>query len=403
MFISDNFPPEVNAPATRTFEHCREWVQNGANVTVVTCAPNFPTGKVFNGYSNKLLTREWIDGIQVIRVWSYISANEGFIKRIMDYVSFSIMAVLFSLRLKFDIVVATSPQFFTAIAGRSLSVLKGKPWIMEVRDLWPESIIAVGALQNKTIIHFLEWLEIKCYSTATRIISVTDSFKKTIVRKGINSRKISVITNGANLDMFNPQEKDQTFIKKQNLEGKFVLAYIGTLGMAHGLDFIVDSAKQISDDTIHILLIGEGANKENLLNVIENKNIKNVSILDAVPKDQIKTYIASIDVALVNLKKLSLFKGVIPSKIFENAAMGKPILLGVNGESRQIIEKYNSGLYFEPENTDDFLDKLYNLKNNNALYQKCQIGGHKLAHDFDRKKLALKMLNVIQKEFTHYP
>jgi len=343
-----------------------------------------------------------MDGIQVIRVWSYISVNEGFIKRIMDYVSFSIMSVLFSLRLKFDIIVATSPQFFTAIAGRSLSVLKGKPWIMEVRDLWPESIIAVGAMKNKIIIHLLERIEIKCYSTAIRIISVTDSFKRIIVRKGINPGKISVIKNGANLDLFNPQKKDQTFIKEQNLEGKFVLAYIGTLGLAHGLDFIVDSAKQISDDSIHILFIGEGANKQNLLNVIENKNIKNVSILDAVPKDQIRTYIASIDVALINLKKSSLFKAVIPSKIFENAAMGKPILLGVNGESRQIIEKYNSGLYFEPENTNDFIEKLYKLKNDNALYKKCQNGCHKLAHDFDRKKLALQMLNVINKEVIHY-
>ncbi len=177
-------------------------------MTVVTCAPNFPTGKVFHGYSNKLISREWIEGIQVIRVWSYISANKGFIKRIMDYISFSLTALLFSIQIKCDIIIATSPQFFTAIAGMFLSKIKSKPWIMEIRDLWPESIIAVGAMKNKKIIHFLKWQEVKCYNSADLLISVTDSFKKIIVSKGISSSKTSVVKNGANLELYFPQDKD---------------------------------------------------------------------------------------------------------------------------------------------------------------------------------------------------
>ena len=137
LFLSDNFPPEVNAPASRTFDHCREWVKAGAEVTVVTCAPNFPQGKVYPGYKNKLWQTEMMDGIRVIRVWTYMVPNKGFIKRTLDYISFSVTGFLAALFVKTDVIVATSPQFFTALAGRTLSWWKRKPWVMEVRDLWP--------------------------------------------------------------------------------------------------------------------------------------------------------------------------------------------------------------------------------------------------------------------------
>lgn len=366
---------------------------------MVTCAPNFPTGKVFNGYSNKLFTREWIEGIRVIRVWSYISANKGFVKRIMDYISFSITALLFSIQIKCDIIIATSPQFFTAIAGMFLSKIKSKPWIMEIRDLWPESIIAVGALKNKKIIQFLQWLEYKCYHSADLLISVTDSFKKIIIKKGISASKIFVVKNGANLELYIPQDKDSSFIKNNKLEGKFVVGYIGTLGMAHGLDFIIESAKELLDQSIHIILMGDGAKKGDLQKLIAQDKISNVSILNSVHKEKVNSVISSIDVSLINLKKSELFKTVIPSKIFENAAMKKPILLGVEGESKEIIVQYNAGLCYEPENTTDFIKKLMLLKNNKNLYSKCKIGCQNLAVDYDRKNLGNDMLQIIYDKF----
>lgn len=396
LFLTDNFPPEVNAPATRTYEHCREWVQSGAKVTVVTCFPNFPTGRVFHGYKNLLYAREVIDGIEVIRVWTYITANEGLIKRTLDYMSFAFIAIFTSMRIKFDVAIATSPQFFTALAGMILSKFKRKPWIMEVRDLWPESILAVGAIDNRIIISLLKKLEKKCYISATKIISVTDSFKRVIVSDGIQPDKISVVKNGVNHALFTPRDKDKQLLAEHCLDNKFLVGYIGTLGIAHGLDFIVDSAEAIKDDHIHIVLMGEGANKKKLRKNIQNRDLANISIIDSVPKQEIVDYIASIDVALINLKKAPLFKTVIPSKIFENAAMGKPILLGVNGEARQIIEDYSAGLYFEPENQSDFVEKLLLLKNDKNLYKTCQRGCRKLAKDFDRRKLAKKMFFDIE-------
>ena len=159
LFLTDNFPPEVNAPASRTYEHCKEWVQLGEKVTVITCTPNFPQGKVYEGYRNKLYQTEYMDGIKVIRVWSYITANEGFLKRTLDYISFSVSSFFAGLFQQADMIIATSPQFFTALSGRTLAFWKRKPWIMEVRDLWPESIKTVGAMKDNPVIRFFEWEE----------------------------------------------------------------------------------------------------------------------------------------------------------------------------------------------------------------------------------------------------
>jgi glycosyltransferase involved in cell wall biosynthesis len=395
LFLTDNFPPEVNAPATRTYEHCKEWVKKGASVTVITGAPNFPEGKVYFGYKNRFYQKENIDGIQVIRVWTFIAANKGFLKRTIDYLSFAMSSFIAGLFTKSDIIVATSPQFFTALSGRTLSFFKRTPWVMEVRDLWPESIKTVGAMSDNLLIKYFEWQELRCYKSAYKIISVTDSFKREIVKKGISPSKIEVVKNGANLEMFQPVEKKHELLVELNLEGQIVVGYIGTLGMAHKLDFIMDCAKKLKNTNYHFLFIGSGAEKSTLLKKKELEKIDNVTILDSVSKTEIKNYLSLLDIALINLKKAELFKTVIPSKIFENAAMGIPILLGVDGESREMIEKYSAGLFFEPENEIDFLDKLDKIMkpDNMRLFKS---GGLELATDFNRKKLGLSMLSKLE-------
>jgi hypothetical protein len=184
LFLTDNFPPEVNAPVSRTYEHCVEWVKAGEDVTVITCEPNFPKGKVYDGYKNRLYKKELMDGIKVIRVWSYIAENKGTIKRTLDYISYSVTSFFAGLFQKADIIVATSPQFFTALSGRTLSAWKHTPWIMEVRDLWPESIKTVGAVKDGPIIRYFERQEMKCYRKAKKIVVVTDSFRKKLIARG---------------------------------------------------------------------------------------------------------------------------------------------------------------------------------------------------------------------------
>lgn len=398
LFITDNFPPEVNAPATRTFEHCREWVKRGAEITVITCFPNFPQGKVYEGYKNKLKQTETIEGIKVIRVWTYITANEGFVRRTIDYISFSVSAFFAGLFLKTDVIIATSPQFFTALCGRTLSFWKGKPWIMEVRDLWPESIKTVGAMKNSLFIRYFEWQEKRCYRSAKKIITVTDSFKTRIIERGISDAKIDVVKNGANLELYKPKDRNLELLRDLKLQGKLILSYIGTIGMAHKIDFILDCAKEISKSNprFHFIIMGAGAEKNNITDKIKNDQIDNVTLLDPVQKSMVVEFLSITDAAIINLRKSELFKTVIPSKIFESAAMQVPILIGVDGESRFIVEKYNAGLFYEPENISDFIGKASFLFSNDNLYCKCKEGGAKLAIDFDRKKLANEMFDIIK-------
>ena len=396
LFLTDNFPPEVNAPASRTYDHVCEWKKAGHEITVITCAPNFPKGKVYDGYKNKWYQTETMNGIKVIRVWSYIAANKGFLKRTLDFISFSVTSFLAGLFQKADIIIATSPQFFTALSGRTLSFFKRTPWIMEVRDLWPESIKTVGAMKDNAFIRYFEWEEKCCYQSAKKIVVVTDSFKRTLINRGIPAEKIEVVKNGANRDLFKPIPKDVSLLKELGLEGKKVIGYIGTHGMAHKLDFILQCAKNLQDKNYHFLLLGSGAERENLFQLKEELQLKNVTMLDSVPKAEVSRYISILDLSLINLKKSDLFKTVIPSKIFENAGMEIPIIMGVQGEAQEIIEHYGAGLCFEPENEKDFNAKLSALLDDEALYKKCQEGCRVLSLDFDRKKLARKMLDVIE-------
>ena len=398
LFLTDNFPPEVNAPANRTYEHCREWVKAGIEVTVITCAPNFPKGKVYPGYKNKWRQVEFIEGIKVIRVWTYITANEGFIKRILDYLSFSIISFLIGLFVKTDVIIATSPQFFTALSGRWLHFFKRKPWIMEVRDLWPESIVAVGAMQKGKVISFFEWLEKRLYKNATKIIVVTDTFKEKIIEKGIDANKISVHKNGANLEIYKPIEKDLQLINELGLQDKMVFAYIGTHGMAHGLDFILESIRDLNNEqpNFHFLFIGDGAERKKLIELNCQLGLTNSTFIPSVSKNEVVRYLSIMDVALVNLRKNDTFLTVIPSKIFEAAAMQKPILLGLQGETKGIIEKYNAGVCFEPENHNDFLNGILKITEKEN-YISCQQGCTQLAIAFDRKTIALEMLETIKK------
>ncbi len=396
LFLTDNFPPEVNAPATRTYEHCKEWASQGHNITIITCAPNFPQGKVFKGYKNKLYQKESVDNITVIRVWSYISSNSGFIKRVLDFISYAFMAFIVGLFQKCDIIVGTSPQFFTAVAARFLSFFKRKPWVMEVRDLWPESIAAVGAMSRDSFaFKCLERLEKHLYRSSNKIVVVTNSFKTYIENIGIKPEKIVVITNGVDSSKFQPLKKDESLLKELTLKDKFVIGYIGTHGMAHALDFILKGAAKIEHENVHFVLQGDGSEKKNLIALAKSLNLDNVTFLPFVSKSEIRRYISLLDVALVNLKKSDTFKTVIPSKIFENACMQKPILLGVQGESQGIIESYNAGLSYEPENEESFLKAVSMIKKE-SIYNSYLKGCENLTKDYERSHLATKMLENLR-------
>ncbi|MBQ5963363.1 glycosyltransferase family 4 protein [Massilia sp. ZL223] len=406
LFLTDNFPPEVNAPASRTYEHCREWVNKGAAVTVITCAPNFPKGKVFPGYKNKLWQTETMNGIRVIRVWSYITANEGTARRILDYVSFMATSTLASLFVrKPDVVVGTSPQFFTACAAYVVGLLKRKPWVFELRDIWPESIKAVGALGDSFAIRMLERLEMFLYRKATRIVGVTHAFKDVLAKRGVDPKKIDVVTNGVDLSNFGPQNKHSELERKLGLEGCFVAGYIGTHGMAHGLETLLEAARRLKEtpgaEKVRLLFLGDGARKADLIALANSMELNNVLFLDSVPKAEVPHYWSLLDVSIIHLRKTELFGSVIPSKLFECMGMGIPVLHGVPGESAQIVRDEGVGEVFESDNAEQLTDALLRLRADTARFDTYRRNGLNAAKRYDRKNLAGNMLNILRKLTKH--
>ncbi|EGV20644.1 hypothetical protein ThimaDRAFT_0422 [Thiocapsa marina 5811] len=287
LFLTDNFPPEVNAPASRTFEHCREWVRAGHRVTVITGAPNFPTGKVFAGYRNRPWQRESMDGIEVVRVWTYIAANSGFAKRTLDYLSFMVTGFLAGLvQRRPDVIVGTSPQFFTNCAAWMLSVFRWRPFVFELRDLWPESIKTVGAMEDSAALRLMEHLELFLYRRAAVVVAVTESFRRNLISRGIDGEKIQVVTNGVDLTRFRPMERDPELAERLGLTGKLVAGYIGTHGMAHALETVLEAARRMAalpeGRDVRFVLLGDGAQKQALKATAEQMGLANVVFLDSV-------------------------------------------------------------------------------------------------------------------------
>lgn len=397
LFLSDNFPPEVNAPASRTFEHCREWVKAGHQVTVITGAPNFPKGKLYPGYRNRLISRETVEGINVIRVWTYITANEGFVRRTLDYLSFMISAVLASPRVKgVDIVVATSPQFFTACAGRLVGMMKGRPFVFELRDLWPESIKAVGAAKDGPILRTLEAVEASLYKGAAGIVSVTHAFRDTLIARGVEPSKIHVVTNGADLSRYAPRPRDEALAAQLGLSGKFVVGYVGTHGLAHALETVLETAHGLRHHTdIAFLFLGDGAGKAALKSRAEALDLTSVVFLDSVGKEEVARYWSLLDVSVIHLRKTELFTTVIPSKLFECMAMGLPVLHGVAGESAEIVRRAECGEVFEPENAEELAQAILSLVAEPERRAAFAEKGPLSARNYDRKALAAQMLSVL--------
>lgn len=369
-------------------------------MTVITCAPNFPGGHVYAGYKNRLWQSEIMDGLRVIRVWSYITANEGFVKRVLDYVSYMTSAIVATSFIpKVDMIIGTSPQFFTACGAYLASLMKRVPFIFELRDIWPESIKAVGAMNDSAIIRMLEKIEMLLYREAACIVSVTESFKHTLVRRGIDGSKIKVVTNGVDLSNFKPQPKDKELEVRFCLEDKFVVGYVGTHGMAHALETILEAAAYIQKmnggDAFKFILLGNGARKDHLRAMAMKMELKNVIFIDTVPKTEVARYWSLLDVSIIHLKKTELFTTVIPSKLFECMGMGIPVLHGVAGESAEIVKKEDVGLVFEPENSKDLCNGLIRLRENIHLYKHLKNNCLAAARHYDRAALAASMLNIL--------
>ncbi|RYG31612.1 MAG: glycosyltransferase WbuB [Burkholderiales bacterium] len=400
LFLSDNFPPEGNAPATRLYEHAIRWVRAGHEVTVITCAPNFPEGKLFPGYRNGWRQVETMDGIRVVRVKTYITANEGFLKRTLDYLSFMAMATLMSVcERRPDVVVATSPQFFCALAGWLVSIIKWRPFVFELRDLWPASIMAVGAMRRSLVIRLLEKLELFLYHRAAAIISVTESFREDLVVRGIPREKIHVVINGVDLDRYEPRPRDGDLAREFALQDRFVAGYMGTHGMAHALPKVLEAAERLLHrEDIAFFFAGSGAERARVEQIVSERGLHNVRLIPRQPKERMPALWSLCDLSIVPLRDTPVFATVIPSKIFESMGMGVPILMSLpEGEATGIVRRTASGVCVAPENPEAMANEIARLADSIDEMAQLRSQARDAAPRFSRDELSANVISVLVK------
>ncbi len=354
LYLTQYFPPEVGATQTRAYEMAQGLLRAGHRVTILTEVPNHPEGVIRPEYRGRFWVRETLDGIEVLRVWVWTSPVKTMRTRLAFYTTYMLnatLAGLFLARRRYDLLYATSPPLFVGGAALALSFLRGIPMVFEVRDLWPESAVALGELQSPRWIRWATWLEERCYARARRIVVVTEGIRRHLLERGIPEHKLVLIPNGANTELFRPQpEGGKALRARLGLGEAFVVLYAGILGIAQGLETVLEAAHLLRDrPDIRFLLVGDGPCKADLMRRKEALGLTHVTFLDGQPRESMPAYFSAADVALVPLRRLELFRSAVPSKMFDAWACGCPVLLGIDGEARSVLEQAQAGRYVEPE------------------------------------------------------
>ena len=376
----------------------RAWVAAGCHVQVATCFPNHPTGNLYPGYTAGRYMFESMDGIDVHRYWTYRAPNAGFLKKTAGHISLLPSVMLGQRRMKRpDVTIGTSPTFFAAMAAERAARKFNVPFIMDVRDLWPGAIVELGVLRNRTLISFLERIELRLYRRASRVVTVTKAFRENLIERGVAPDKIHVVQNGADPEFWNPSLVHGDLRQRLKLEDRFVVLYIGAHGISQALSRVLEAARLLrADREIHFLFVGEGAEKSQLMRQTETEGLTNVEFRPSVGKEEVRDYYAAADVCLVPLRDVPLFKTFIPSKMFEIMAMGCPIVASVRGESADILQESGAAEVVAPEDSRAMAEAIRNLSREKL--RRTQMAGNGRGYverQFSRNALARRYLDVI--------
>jgi glycosyltransferase involved in cell wall biosynthesis len=401
LILTQYYPPEIGAPQNRLHELAVRLKAAGVDVEVLTAMPNYPKMEVFDEYRGGKIKEEFIDGISVYRAKIFVSKSKGIIARLLNYFSFVWTSYWRGRKLdkSYDFLMVESPPLFLGYSAMTLSKKLKAKMIFNVSDLWPESAEKLGMVTNKAMLKLAYNLEAKCYNRATLITGQTQGIVDDIKERFPDSN-VHWLPNGVDVNFYDPSKfETQGFREKNGFNQSEVLFfYGGILGHAQGLELLIQAADRLKHiDNFKIILQGAGPEREKLLALKEQLKTDNVVFLPPVPKKQMPHVLKEVDVALVPLKKLDLFQGAIPSKIFEALAMKKALLLGVEGEAkRHFIDKANAGLFFEPENLDDLTSKIEELVNNrDKLSEYGENGRNYVSEVFNRNKIAQELMTVL--------
>ena len=411
LYISQYFPPEMGAPAARAAELARHWTRAGHEVSVLTGFPNHPTGIVppeWRSRLRRLTHHEKVGSADVYRTWLWPLPNRKSHERVRNYASFCVSAAVRGLRLpRPEVVIASSPQLLVALAGWWLAFTRRVPFVFEVRDLWPESLTAVGVGSEDSLLHkALAGIAGFLYARADRVVVVAPAFREHLMKHWrVPAEKIAVVENGVEEDLFAPAHPAANNALRQELgvERKFLVCYIGTMGNAHGLETLLDAALQLKHERpdVQFCLVGEGAEKERIVALAQSHRVTNVSFLDQQPREKIPAFISASDACLVLLKKAEVFKTVIPTKMLEFMSCARPVILGVDGQARQILEQARAGLAIEPENAQALVQAIKQLADDPSFAHTLGKKGREyILRSFSRRHTAEKYIHVLNELVT---
>jgi glycosyltransferase involved in cell wall biosynthesis len=399
LWIAQWFPPDLGALPARITEMASVWVAEGHQVAVLTAFPHHPLGEVPEHYRGRWVVREKYGEIDVIRCWLLALPNRRVWQRTLCQISFGITSLLLGIwRVDTpDVVLVSSPPFFTVPAARLLALLKRCPLVFEVRDLWPAVFVEMGVMKRGIAYRILEAMEEHFYRVAARVIVVTRAFREDLIGRGVDAKKIGVIPNGADIDIYGGDEARPRFREALGGEGKFLVTFVGTHGVATGLEQILDAAAILRDDPrVAFAFVGEGAERDRLIESARARALGNVTFHHAVPKDAVRDVYASSDLSIVCLKPVPFLDKFIPSKIFEIIASGTPVIAALGGEAAAIVRE--AGHVVVPAGDSAAIAREIRalVDDPSRLEPMKQRGRSYMAEHFDRRKLAKDYAEQLQ-------
>lgn len=389
VLLTHYFPPEVGAPQTRLYELAVRTAAAGNRVTVVTGMPNYPTGVIAPGYGGRARSIEHMDGLEVIRTWVYATPNRGFVKRLANHLSFCLSSLLALPRLRdVDLVFVESPPLFLGMTAWVYRAVTGAPYVFNVSDIWPQSAVELGALRQRPLIWLAERLELASYRAAARVSVVTEGIRERLEARGVPAAKLFVLTNGVDADFYRPAPKVAAGARK-------VFLYAGTHGLAQGLDVVLDAARLLDRPDVEFLLVGEGADKDRLVALAAG--LPNVRFGDPVAKAQMPALLNDAYATVIPLRRLDLFKGALPSKMFEAMATERPILLGVWGEAAELVTAADCGLVVPPEDAAALAAAVGRLADDPREAARLGANGRRyVLEHFSREALCRRFLGLVE-------
>ncbi len=402
LLVTQYYPPEIGAPQNRLHELAVRMQSAGIEVKVLTAMPNYPAMEIHAAYKSRWYVKEEIEGVTVYRSSIFVSKSKGIFKRLLNYFSFvhsSMFTGLFRTG-GCDVVICESPPLFLGISAWWLSVFKGARFVFNVSDLWPESAEKLGLVSNKLMLKLAYWLEAFLYKRAKLVSGQTQGIVASINER-FPGKKTYWLPNGVDPDIYALDSVAKPRAELGIPEEAVALLYAGIIGHAQGLEVILRAAKELTESDVCFVLLGAGPVKEELLNLRSELELKNVHFLDPVPKTEMPSIVAAMDAAVIPLRKLPLFEGAIPSKIFENMALKKPLVLGVDGEAKTLfIDEGQAGVHFEPENADALAEAVRKLIANRDQMKQLGENGRRLVENrFNRNKIANEFTTKLKDEF----